>query len=211
MVEEPCGLSFTELERLPEPLLMAHLCAGHDDALKVLFDRYYKLVLKVALKILRDDDEAEDVMQSVFMEIYKSAVIFDPARGSTKMFILQYAYSRSMNRRQQLTNRQFHTHAYASEIRKSVVPPSHGVLAPQEVQCLVRRSLETLNSMQRRVLQLAYFEGLSLREIAEETGESLGNVRHHYYRGLSKLRVFLEDADTRVVEARPREIADANA
>jgi DNA-directed RNA polymerase specialized sigma24 family protein len=71
IVEEPYGPSFKELQSLPESLLMAHLCAGHDDALKVLFDRYYKRVLKGALKILEDDAEAEDLMQYVFTGIYK--------------------------------------------------------------------------------------------------------------------------------------------
>jgi RNA polymerase sigma-70 factor (ECF subfamily) len=211
IVQEPCGLSFKELERLPEELLMAHLRAGHDDALKVLFNRYYKLVLKVALKILRDDGEAEDLMQSVFMEIYRSAGQFDPARGIPKMWILQYAYSRSLNRRQLLTRQKFYTNADISEIRESVVLPAHGTLASNEIQCLIRRSLETLNQEQRKILQLAYFEGLSLREIADSTGESYGNVRHHYYRGLNNLRTYLEDADRSVVEVRPKETADANA
>jgi RNA polymerase sigma-70 factor, ECF subfamily len=190
---------------------MAHLCAGHDDALKVLFNRYYKLVLKVALKILRDDGEAEDMMQNVFLEIYKSAGQFDPARGTTKMWILQYAYSRSLNRRQHLTSRQFYAKTHLCELRESATLAAHGMLASWEVQCLVARSLETLNDVQRKVLKLAYFEGLSLREIAEETGQSYGNVRHHYYRGLSNLRVFLEDADKRVVEVRSKETANANA
>jgi RNA polymerase sigma factor (sigma-70 family) len=88
---------------------------------------------------------------------------------------------------------------------------AHGNLASWEIQCLVTRSLDTLNDVQRQVLKLAYFEGLSLREIAEETGESYGNVRHHYYRGLSNLRAFLEDADKRVVELRSKETANANA
>lgn len=191
---------------------MAHLCAGHDDALKVLFNRYYKLVLKVALKILRDDGEAEDVMQNVFLEIFKSPAQFDPARGTTtKMWILQFAYSRSLNRRQHLTSRQFYAKTHPSELRESATLAAHGALASWEVQCLVTQSLETLNDAQRKVLKLAYFEGLSLREIAEETGESYGNVRHHYYRGLSRLRVFLEDADKRVVKVRSKEIANANA
>jgi RNA polymerase sigma-70 factor (ECF subfamily) len=65
--------------------------------------------------------------------------------------------------------------------------------------------------MQRRVLELAYFEGLSLREIAEEVGESLGNVRHHYYRGLSKLRAFLTQPGTERAPYRPAETIDADA
>jgi RNA polymerase sigma-70 factor (ECF subfamily) len=210
-VEEPCGLTLKELQAIPDDLVMAHLSSGHDDALAVLFDRYHRLVLKVALKILRDTGEAEDLLQNVFLEIYKAAAQFDPARGTTKVWIMQYAYCRSMNRRQQLVSRKFYTSTDVSEILEFPGLPTHGALASQETQCLVRESLKTLNEMQRRVLELAYFEGLSLREIAEEVGESLGNVRHHYYRGLSKLRTFLTQPGTEAAPYRRTEIADADA
>jgi RNA polymerase sigma-70 factor (ECF subfamily) len=210
-VTEPCGLSFDGLRPLPDEAVMAHLRAGHDDALAVLFDRYHRLVFHVALKILRDGGEAEDVMQNVFMEIYKAAGQFDPARGTTKVWILQYAYHRSMNRRQQLIARKFYDSTDVSDVSDSLAKPTYGALPPQESRQLVKQSLEALNSMQRRVLELAYFEGLSLKEIAEQTGESLGNVRHHYYRGLAKLRVLLSQPGQTRTPYRQQEIADARA
>jgi len=210
-IEEPCGLALKELQALPDDMLMAHLSSGHDNALAVLFDRYHRLVLKVALKILRDLGEAEDLLQNVFLEIFKAAGQFDPARGTTKVWILQYAYCRSMNRRQQLVSRKFYTTTDISEILEFPGLPTHGALASQETQCLVRESLKTLNNVQRRVLELAYFEGLSLREIANEIGESLGNVRHHYYRGLSKLREFITQSGAETAHYRPAKIVDADA
>jgi RNA polymerase sigma-70 factor (ECF subfamily) len=107
-VLEPCDLDFRELGKLADEQVMAHLKAGHGDALAVLFDRYQRLIFKVALKILRDPGEAEDVMQSVFLEIMRVAPQFDPQRGSTKVWLLQYAYHRSMNRRQLLIVRHFY-------------------------------------------------------------------------------------------------------
>jgi RNA polymerase sigma-70 factor (ECF subfamily) len=86
---------------------MAHLRRGQGDALAVIFDRYHRLVFHVALKILRDVGEAEDVMQNVFLEIYKASAQFDAARGNTKVWILQYAYHRSMNKRLQLIARRY--------------------------------------------------------------------------------------------------------
>jgi RNA polymerase sigma-70 factor, ECF subfamily len=211
-VAEPCGLSFEELRLLPDETVMAHLRMGHDDALAVLFDRYHRLVFHVALKILRDSGEAEDVMQNVFLEIYKVAGQFDPARGTTKVWVLQYAYHRSMNKRQQLITRKFYDSTDVSDVCDSLATPTYGALPPQESRHLVKQSLEALNSTQRRVLELAYFEGLSLKEIAEQTGESLGNVRHHYYRGLAKLRVLLsQPGQKRVASYRQQEIADARA
>jgi len=210
-IEEPCGMSLAELGKMPDDVLMAHLNSGHDDALSVLFDRYCRLVFKIALKILRDAGEAEDVMLNVFLEIHRAAAQFDPARGTTRVWVLQYAYHRSMNRRQQLVARKFYDTDDISQIQESVISPSYGALAPEETRRLIRQSLDALNSVQRQVLELAYFEGLSMQEIAERTGESLGNVRHHYYRGLRKLRAFLADSGRENARYRRGEIADANA
>ncbi len=210
-IEEPCGLGFAELGKVPDDALMAHVSSGHDDALAVLFDRYCRLVFKIALKILRDAGEAEDVMLNVFLEIHRAAAQFDPARGTTKVWVLQYAYHRSMNRRQQLVSRKFYVTEDISGVQESSVSPGYGALAPEETKRLIRQSLDSLNSSQRRVLELAYFEGLSMQEIADKTGDSLGNVRHHYYRGLQKLRVFLGDSGKERAGCRREEIADANA
>src|SRR5438874_2366962 len=87
---EPCALSQEELRHRSDEALMAHLQAGHADVLAIIFDRYYRLVLSVAMKILRDVGEAEDLMQNVFLEVFKSAVQFDPSRGTLKVWILQY-------------------------------------------------------------------------------------------------------------------------
>src|SRR5258708_2947574 len=83
--DEPCGLAYRVLQRLTDEELMRHLRGGHHDALTVLFDRYHRLVLKVALSIVRDSGEAQDVVQEVFLQVYRTVVRFDPARGSSKM------------------------------------------------------------------------------------------------------------------------------
>jgi hypothetical protein len=91
-------LSFAELKSLTDGESMARLQAGCNDALTILFDRYHRLVLSIALKIVRDSGEAEDVMQGVFLEIFRSVAQFDPAKGTTKVWILQYAYHGAINR-----------------------------------------------------------------------------------------------------------------
>ena len=198
---EPCGLTFAQLARLSDENVMGHIQAGHDDALAVLFDRYRRLVLSIAFKILRDLGEAEDVAQAVFLEIYKVSAQFDPSRGTTKAWLLQYAYHRSMNRRQYLKRRKFYDQKEGGtgdwdqgESLRGI--NGGGVLALQELRSLVHEGLARLNPEQRRTLQMAYFEGMSLKEIAEQTGESLGNVRHHYYRGLRGLRSFVSKGNS---------------
>lgn len=211
-LDEPCGLSFDALRSLDDDVVMAHLRKGHDDALGVLFDRYHRLVLHVALKILHDVGEAEDVMQTVFMEIYKLAVHFDPARGTTKAWILRRAYHRTINRRKQLLRRKFYASAEIASVADELPSSEISVIASLEAKDLIEQGFEGLSATQRRVIELMYFEGLTLKEIAEDTGETLGNVRHHYYRGLEKLRDFLDAADRRAdVRLAPREIGNAKA
>jgi RNA polymerase sigma-70 factor, ECF subfamily len=208
-IDEPCSLTFDELRALDDELVMAHLRRGHDDALGVLFDRYHRLVLHVALKILHDVGEAEDVMQTVFMDIYKLAVQFDPARGSTKTWILRCAHHRSINRRKYLLRRRFYDSDDLAALTDASPIFDPRIVASHEARQLVEHAFQRLNAIQRRVIELAYFDGLTLKEIADETRESLGNVRHHYYRGLERLRETLNEADqkeqARVAQGRIRD------
>jgi RNA polymerase sigma-70 factor, ECF subfamily len=168
---------------------------GHSDALPILFDRFYRLVLKVALRILRDHGEAEDVMQDVFFEIFNKAAQFDPTKGSAKTWILQYAYHRSLSRRQYLALRTFYDRHQISECEVSEsnsLDVSWRGLTFQEWRRVIEQGLATLNEKQRKTLELVCFDGLLLSEIAERVNESLPNVRHHYYRGLEGLRKFLQ-------------------
>lgn len=211
-IQEPCGLSFRALQGVSDEILMAHISAGHADALTVLFDRHHRMVFQIAVKILRDAGEAEDVTQNVFLEIYKAAAQFDPAKGSTKGWIVQYAYHRSINRRQHLIARKFYATTEISELPESLLACDRGPLGTHETVQLVKQALNTLNATQRRVLEMAYFDGLTMKDIAETTGDSLGNVRHHYYRGLKNLRTFLAESGSKQTARYGRkEVADANA
>jgi RNA polymerase sigma-70 factor, ECF subfamily len=209
---EPCGLSLDELKGLSDESLMAHLQAGHADVLAIIFDRYYRLILSVAIKILRDVGEAEDLMQTVFLEVFKSAAQFDPMRGTLKVWILQYAYHRGMSRRRHLSIRNFYKTSDVAELHGELLSTDVIRFNDQEVRHLVAQALRSLNEPQSRVLRLAYFEGLSLREIAEHTDDSLGNVRHHYYRGLNRLRAVIRNEPAKnKLRFEKQEQADANA
>lgn len=185
----PCG---SPLAGLSDEKIMAEIQAGNGDAFAVLFDRYHRLILITALKIVRDVSEAEEVTQNVFLEIYRAARQFDPARGTLKVWLLQFAYHRSINRRNYLVLRQFYDRR---DIQEAVTWEGSGVTAPQlavqEAARLVEEALGILNEPQRRTIQLVFFEGMTLKEVAEQTRESLSNVRNHYYRGLDRLRLNL--------------------
>jgi RNA polymerase sigma-70 factor (ECF subfamily) len=169
---------------------MTHVGGGHSDALAVLFCRYRRLVLNVAWRILRDRGEAEDLVQSIFLEILQSAARFDATKGTAKSWILQYAYHRSFNRREYLCLRgipdglgSFTSDQDHSPARRS------GSFEMFETDRLVQEALGHLNVKQRKILELAFYEGLSMREVAQQTSESFDSVRHHFYRAIEKLRI----------------------
>jgi len=199
-VLEPFGLTFSHLTRLSDEVLMSHVEAGHGDALAVLFDRFHRLIFNIAFKVLRNVAEAEDVLQTVFMEIYRDAAQFDPAKGTIRVWLLQYAYHRSFNRQRYLNVRRFEHAADVKVVDRRDADEfflANSVsLTFAERKLLVRQALGILSESQRRTLELAFFEGMSVHEISQRTGESVGNVRHHYYRGLSKLRALLHDEPT---------------
>src|SRR6202035_792855 len=101
-------LAWNDLQRVSDTELVRQLVQGNDDALAVIVDRYQGLVLSVARRIVKDEGEAEDVAQIVFTEIFQHAKQFDPSRGTLKMWVLQYAYSRGINRRRHLERQQFY-------------------------------------------------------------------------------------------------------
>jgi RNA polymerase sigma-70 factor, ECF subfamily len=185
--------SLAELKRSTDNELMVQLRNGVNDALAVLFDRYQRLVFSIALKIVRDRGEAEDVTQNVFLEIYRSVAQFDPAKGTLKVWLLQFAYHRALNRKQHLNTRNFYSQESTEDI--DFFSPGEfvtlGRYAPAELQLLLDQGLASLDEPQKRVIELASYDGLSMKEIADKTGNSLSNVRHLYYRGLQKLRSFM--------------------
>src|SRR5437764_610428 len=143
--------------------VMEQLRQGHPDALVVLFDRFYRLVLSVALRILRDRGEAEDLMQDVFLEIFNKADQYDPAKGSPKTWILQYAYHRSLNRRQYLSLRNFYDRHEITEweiCEANSVETSWRDLTFQEWKLVLEQGLATLTEKQQKTIELACFQGL---------------------------------------------------
>ncbi len=189
-----------ELERQPAPeqllppvsddALMRSVQSGDQQALGMLFDRYSRLVLSVGLRILRDTSEAQDLLQDVFLYIFKKAASFDPARGSTRSWLVQVAYSRAFDRRDYLVVRRFYDYCHIDEVIDSVAsgfcPEALGLAS--EMTELLQQALAALNERQRETLRLFFFEGYSLKEISARLDESLGNTRNHYYRGLESLR-----------------------
>jgi len=170
--------------------LMAGLQAKDPKSLDQLFGRHSRLVFAIALRILNDRSEAEDVVQEVFFSLYQKAPLFDSAKGSAKGWVVQVAFSRARDRRAHLLRRGFYSGTDVETLHDTLVGHTdveHEVGVRLDYSQL-RCAFEELTPTQRRTLELFYFEGLDLREISERLREPFGNVRHHFYRGLERLR-----------------------
>jgi RNA polymerase sigma-70 factor, ECF subfamily len=187
---DPADLGACSDEQLVELLV-----AGEKDAMGVIFDRYYAMMMRVALRILRDRGEAEDAVQVAFTDFYRTARNFSPAKGRLSTWLLQYIYGRSLNRHKGLKARRYFDHVEFSEVDPSVLARDEDGpfrLTGPEARLLVEQALKLLNAKQRRAVDLICFAGLTIQETAEATGEKAGNIQHHYYRGLEKLRAAFE-------------------
>jgi RNA polymerase sigma-70 factor, ECF subfamily len=184
---------YAELLDCGDERVIQELKAGNNDAFAVIFRRYHRLIHVTALRILRDAGEAEDLTQSVFLEIYRKVGQFDPARGTLKVWLLQYAYSRSMNRRNYLQAREVQLTGNAEDVEEAATLWWQMRTPLQESALLTEQILTVLTEPQRETVKMFFFECLTLKEIAERRGETFSNVRHHYYRGLQRLREVLAD------------------
>lgn len=156
----------------------------------LLYGRYARLVFGIALRILNDKSEAEEVVQEVFFGVYQKAALFDPSKGSAKGWVVQNAFSRARDRRAHLLRRGFYSGTDMESLDDTL--PGKGDVEREVGVRLdfshLLSAFEDLTQMQRRTLELYYFQGLELREISERLHEPFGNVRHHFYRGLERLR-----------------------
>jgi RNA polymerase sigma-70 factor (ECF subfamily) len=174
--------------------LIARVAKGDRDALGILFRRYAGLVRGVAFRILRDSAEADDLVQELFLFIHRKAGMFDSSKSTARSWIVQMTYHRSIDHRRYLISRHFYTHVDMEDGEKSQFDRSGETLQYENsLEGLVgaqglRRIAKMLQPAQLEILQLYFFEGYSLQEIAEKLDRSICTVRNHYYRALETLR-----------------------
>jgi RNA polymerase sigma-70 factor (ECF subfamily) len=173
---------------------MACICDGDNGALACLFRRYARIARGVAYRVLRDTSEADDMVQEIFLLIHRDCQTFDSSKGPARFWILQMAYRRAISRRRYLTSRHFYTHLDLDDAASQLADPrlSVGQLEDSIDGGLgnsgLQQAFEALAENQRQTLRLFFIEGYTLDEIAAKLGQSRGNVKHHYFRGLDRLR-----------------------
>jgi RNA polymerase sigma-70 factor (ECF subfamily) len=182
----------TSQERLSDESLLVQIQRGDQEALAIIFRRYARLVWSLAEKILRDPAEAEDVMQELFLCIQSKAHVFDSTKGPARTLIVHMTYQRAISRRRYLASRQFYEHSRLEGNVAQIVAPRiehyDDSVEAHMGKAGLQAVLADLSEDQRETLRLHFFEGYTLSEIAQKRGQPIGNIRHHYYRGLEKLR-----------------------
>jgi RNA polymerase sigma-70 factor, ECF subfamily len=189
-VSEPPVVSETLEAGVSDETLLAQSCEGNKEALATLFRRYAHVVCRVALRILKDPSEADDLLQDVFILIHRLSGTFDSSKTSAQFWILQMTYRRAISRRRYLNSRHFYTQV---ELDEGVVPePDRGSAEGSVDQRLAELDLQkmfgTLSEDQQKTLRLHFIEGYTLDEIAATLGQTKRNIRNHSFRGLERLR-----------------------
>lgn len=173
--------------------LIVGIGTGDNEALSVLFRRYAHLTRNIGVKILRQESEADDLVQEVFLYVKRKSRVFNSAKGSARSWIVQIAYTQAFMLRRRLRARG----SYASGIRDNVAedtqPCAQGAHYDESAEGFFGRDgwkkiWTSLTEDQRETLRLHFYEGFTFAEIAEKLGQSYVNIRHHYYRALEKLR-----------------------
>lgn len=184
-----------ELERsisldVTDEALLGRVQGRDEEALLLLFHRYNVLAFSIGCRILRDEGEAEDLVQEVFLRLHSRDNTFDPLKGSARTWIVQMIYRRAFDRRSYLQRRHFYHGTDGLDDANALT--GERSLESDVIERLtaaqLRDAFGELSERQRQTLDWFFFEGLTLVEIAERSGEDLKNVRHHYYRGLERLR-----------------------
>lgn len=165
--------------------LVQRMAAGDREALSLLYRRYAGLLLGVALKIARDRETAEDLVQDVFLEAWKKAASYDPGRASVRTWLLLRTRSRALDR------------VGSAPVRRTVSldegtgpEPSFGAssLEDQSDAQRIPQALQGVSAEQRQVLEMTFFSGLTATEIAEVVGIPVGTVKSRLRAGLGALR-----------------------
>jgi RNA polymerase sigma-70 factor (ECF subfamily) len=161
--------------------LVAAIARGDRGALASLYDRHAGILLGLAMRIVRERREAEDLLHDVFLEVWRSAKDFDPKRGRVRTWLAIRMRSRALDHQK---SARVSRNAGDAGLDLLVDDAEHA--SPDHAR--VRAALAALGPEQRRVLELAYFEGLSCTEIAARVSIPVGTVKSRIAAGLDRLR-----------------------
>ena len=179
----------------PDAALMRRLLQRDVGAFEELYDRHSRLVHALVLRILQQAATAEEVVQDVFLQLWRNTALYDGSRGPFVPWLLTVARSRALDQLRLKSERQRRREDQTDELPPLVaIPDFEGSLDEKRRATRVRELMNSLHPQQRRAIELAYFEGLSHSEIANALKEPLGTVKSWIRNGLLRLKEGLQTA-----------------
>lgn len=180
-----------------DPTLMLAIARRDPTALRILYDRHSGQIMAVCLRILRDRAIAEEVLVSVFWEIWERAERFDPNRGNAALYLLGVARSRAIDRlralRREDGRRMTSVDDQSFDPRRAAAEDPARRASVAEARGRIHQAVSQLSPVQREVVGKAFFDGLTHTEIATELGEPLGTVKARIRQALIRLRETLAE------------------
>lgn len=176
-------------------VLIRRMALGDSEAFAQFYDRYAALAFALILRIVRDRTDASEVLQDVFWEIWQAATAYDPTRGTPEAWVAIRARARAIDRVRSLRRR---NEVFVAPVEEGLTPDTGAGVKPGEGledRGLVRSALAQLSEVQREVIELAYYDGLTQTEIAQRTKQPLGTVKTRIRLGLERLREVVRSAE----------------
>ncbi|MEO8192672.1 MAG: sigma-70 family RNA polymerase sigma factor [Gemmatimonadales bacterium] len=171
-------------------VLIQRMCDADETALGALYDRWMRSLYSLVLHLLKDPDEAEDVVEETFWQAWRKASSYEPSRGAVSTWLLTIGRRKALDRlRARKRNREDpvgHDRTFA-DLPSQAQDPSEETEG-SELRQHVLAALQELPAEQREVLDLGYFKGMSQTEIADATGQPLGTVKTRMRLAMQKLR-----------------------
>jgi RNA polymerase sigma-70 factor, ECF subfamily len=172
--------------------VLGRLAAGDGQAIAILYNRYAGVLLPLALRIVRDRAEAEDIIHDAFVAVGIRASQYTAERGTVAAWLVTLVRNLSIDRTRRRDRRGTLVRKVLAHEPVEKVADPEGLTADAAERSRVRRALQSLPEAQRKTLEIAFFEGLSYPEIAEREGVPLGTIKSRAARALASLREALD-------------------
>jgi RNA polymerase sigma-70 factor (ECF subfamily) len=186
------------MEELDDLSLIAAISAGNSRALEALYDRYSAIVYRMALRVVKSQELAEDIVQEVFWRVWRRSSSFERDRGKVAQWLFGIAHNLCIDELRRMRSRPVSVyedveHPLIQQLPDDRIDVAEAALYSEQRR-VISSALHQLPAAQRQAIELAYFSGLSHQEIATKLDRPLGTIKTRVRLGLHKLRLLLSSS-----------------
>ncbi len=190
MIPQPTKANESSAGNIEDERLAAELRGGNDQALAILYERHCLIVYRIARRILGNDADAEEIVQQVFLQVYKHIDQFDPSKSKLLSWLVSIATNSAIDLKRRLLSRGTYASVpFDDGAAQPWMPQPIVTMAPQEISHLVSEMLDLLTPEEQTVINLHYYGGLTLEEVHRELETSFSITKRMYYGALKKLQL----------------------